>query len=44
MYNSYLDCIKKSYIKNGIKGFYKGNVLYTIGMVPYQVLGRNIFK
>ena len=36
MYNSYIDCIKKSYIKGGIKGFYKGNVLYTIGMVPYQ--------
>ena len=36
MYKNYIDCIKKSYIKNGIKGFYKGNVLYTIGQIPYQ--------
>ena len=36
MYNNYLDCIKKSYNRNGIKGFYKGNVLYTIGQIPYQ--------
>jgi len=36
MYLNYLDCIKKSYYKNGIQGFYKGNVLYTLGMIPYQ--------
>ncbi|MAW08550.1 MAG: hypothetical protein CME61_09775 [Halobacteriovoraceae bacterium] len=36
LYLNYLDCIKKSYLKNGIKGFYKGNILYTFGMIPYQ--------
>jgi len=36
LYSGYVDCIKKSYYKNGIKGFYKGNVLYTLGMIPYQ--------
>lgn len=36
MYLNYLDCIKKSFNKGGIKGFYKGNVLYTLGMIPYQ--------
>lgn len=36
MYDNYLDCIKKSYYRNGIQGFYKGNVLYTLGMIPYQ--------
>jgi hypothetical protein len=36
MYDNYIDCIKKSYNRNGIKGFYKGNVLYTIGQIPYQ--------
>ena len=36
MYNNYADCIYKSYNKNGIHGFYKGNLLYTLGMVPYQ--------
>ena len=41
MYKNYYDCIIKSYKKNGIKGFYKGNVLYTLGMIPYQ--GTNFF-
>ena len=36
MYKNYLDCVSKSYIKSGIQGFYKGNVLYTLGMIPYQ--------
>jgi solute carrier family 25 phosphate transporter 23/24/25/41 len=36
MYNDYLDCVKKSFNKSGIRGFYKGNVLYTLGMIPYQ--------
>ena len=36
MYNGFIDCIKKSYNKNGIQGFYKGNVLYTLGQIPYQ--------
>ena len=36
MYNNYIDCVKKSYNRNGIRGFYKGNVLYTIGQIPYQ--------
>ena len=36
MYNGFVACVKKSYNTNGIKGFYKGNVLYTIGQIPYQ--------
>jgi len=36
MYDNYIDCIKKSYKRSGIKGFYKGNVLYTLGQIPYQ--------
>ena len=36
MYNNYIDCVKKSYYRNGIQGFYKGNVLYTLGQIPYQ--------
>ena len=36
IYKNYFDCVKKSFNKGGIKGFYKGNVLYTLGMIPYQ--------
>ena len=36
MYDNYIDCIIKSYKRTGIKGFYKGNVLYTLGQIPYQ--------
>ena len=36
MYLNYLGLRKKSFYKNGIQGFYKGNVLYTLGMIPYQ--------
>ena len=36
MYIGFIDCIKKSYNNNGFQGFYKGNVLYTLGQIPYQ--------
>ena len=28
--------VRLTHIKSGIQGFYKGNVLYTLGMIPYQ--------
>jgi len=36
MYNGFIDCVKKTYNKNGIRGFYNGNCIYSIGMFPYQ--------
>ena len=35
-YNGFIDCIKKTFSKNGIRGFYNGNVIYSLGMFPYQ--------
>lgn len=35
-YNGIYDCATKIYINDGIKGFYKGNVITLIGAVPFQ--------